>query len=370
MANIWATLLWSLNALFECKFPSHDVDGKPLHGQAGKELAGGLKFVMWSLKADLDHWAKAYGLSHYNSNNPCEFCVGSRIGPQKGWHNYFGSAATWRGRYFSAVQWRQLYHPHELHFIFQLPYLSCHNLEVDELHVMHLGTTMYMLGAVLYLLCFHVLDGAPEDIMHGIWSDINDFYRQHKVQTQYCNLKVGSFHEPGQFPKLKGKGAEVKDLVAPLAQVWNAKTKGSTDRTHKWITIMLEHQWMAQRILHDHRDETGLPIQSAIDVAEAIAGVHHMWSLAANDSDKQGLNVWNTPTKLHYLHHLCETAMFLNPRRGNTMMEETYMGVCKTLAHSCLNSTDDLQMPRAFMDKYLWALHFMYVYGEKFQPDL
>ena len=52
------------------------------------------------------------------------------------------------------------------------------------------------------------------------------------------------------------------------------------------------------------------------------------------------------------------------------MMEETYMGVCKTLAHSCLNSTDDLQMPKAFIDKNLWALHFMYVYGEKFQPDL
>ena len=95
-----------------------------------------------------------------------------------------------------------------------------------------------------------------------------------------------------------------------------------------------------------------------------------MWSLAANDSDNNGLNVWNTPTKLHYLHHLCEKAMFLNPRRGNTMMEETYMGVCKTMAHSCLNSTDDLHTPRAFMDKYVWALHFMYVYGEKFQPDL
>ena len=69
-----------------------------------------------------------------------------------------------------------------------------------------------------------------------------------------------------------------------------------------------------------------LPIQSAIACAEAIAGVHHMWPLAANDSDKKGLMVWNTQTKLHYLHHPVEKAMFLNPRRGNTMMEETYMG--------------------------------------------
>ena len=271
--------------------------------------------------------------------------------------------------YFSALQWRQLYKPNELHSIFKLAYLSCHNLEVDELHAMHLGTTMYMVGAILYMLCFHVLDGAPEDIMHGIWSDINEFYRKHKVQTQFSNLKIGSFHDPGAYPKLRGKGAEIKDLVAPLAHVWNAKTRGSTDSSHKWISKMLEHQLIAQRILHDFKDQTFLPVQSAIDFQQAIAGVHHMWSLVANHTDKKGMNVWNTPTKLHYLHHLGEKAMFLNPRRGNTMVEETYMGVCKTLAQSCLHSTDDVNMPNVFMEKYLWALHFMYVYGEKFHPD-
>ena len=51
------------------------------------------------------------------------------------------------------------------------------------------------------------------------------------------------------------------------------------------------------------------------------------------------------------------------------MVEETYMGVCKTLAKSCLHSTDDVNMPKAFMEKYLWALHFMYVYGDEFHPD-
>lgn len=95
MAKIWAVLMWSLEAAFEGKFPRHDVHGKALHGQAGKELAGGLRFVLWSLKADLDHWAKAYGLTHYNSNDPCEFCTASRKGHWKGWHNYFGSDATW-----------------------------------------------------------------------------------------------------------------------------------------------------------------------------------------------------------------------------------------------------------------------------------
>ena len=61
--------------------------------------------------------------------------------------------------------------------------------------------------------------------------------------------------------------------------------------------------------------------------------------------------------------------MFLNPRKGSTMVEETHMGVCKTLAKSCLNSTDDLNMPKSVMDKSLWALHFMHVYGDKLNDD-
>ena len=84
-----------------------------------------------------------------------------------------------------------------------------------------------------------------------------------------------------------------------------------------------------------------------------------MWSLVANDSDSTGVHTWNIPTKLHYLHHLGEKAMCLNPRKGNTMVEETYMGVCKTLAKSCLHSTNDVNTPKAFMDKCLWALHFI-----------
>ena len=369
MTNIWKTVIWSLKAAYSGYCPTEDVDGNPIIGeQAGKPLAGGLRFVLWSIKADLDHWANAYGLSHYNSNEPCEFCPASRKGHFKGWHNYFGHDATWKSKCFSARQWRQLYLEPELHFLFDMPYLSCHNLEPDELHVMHLGTSQYMLGAVLFILCFQVLAGTPEDNLHDIWTDINHFYTDYNVKTQYSSLKISAFYEPGQFPKLKGKGAEIKDLVAPLAHVWKTHTRGSNVRSHNHITAMLEHELSAQRILHEHKDMVFLPEQTAMEFAQAIDGVLVRWSFVANASDSVGENIWNTPTKLHYLYHLGQNAMFLNPRKGNTMLEETYMGVCKTLAKSCLNSTDDHNMPKFFMEKYHWALHFTYLYGERFVP--
>ena len=110
-------------------------------------------------------------------------------------------------------------------------------------------------------------------------------------------------------------------------------------------------------------------MQAAVNVANAISEVLVMWFLVANHTGQKGWDIWSTPTKLHYLHPLGEKAMFLNPRKGNTMVEETFMGVAKTIAKSCTNATDDLSMPKAFMDKYLWALHFMYTYGDKFTWD-
>ena len=74
--------------------------------------------------------------------------------------------------------------------------------------------------------------------------------------TQLSNLEILSFYDPGQFPKLKGKGAEIKDLVASLAHVWHTHTRECNVESHKWIATMLQHQVIAQKILHDHSEAT------------------------------------------------------------------------------------------------------------------
>ena len=95
--------LWSLEFADFGVLPIEDSDGNHLTDeQTRKPLAGGLKFVLWSLKAILDHWAKAYGLSHYTSNEPCEFCTATRQGHWKGWHTYFGPDATRKAQSFTA----------------------------------------------------------------------------------------------------------------------------------------------------------------------------------------------------------------------------------------------------------------------------
>ena len=84
MDAIWKVLIWSFEALASGVWPDKDHFGNRYrHGtidykRSGKPLAGGLKAVLWSLKADLDHLTKAYGLRHYGTNALCEWCPADR----------------------------------------------------------------------------------------------------------------------------------------------------------------------------------------------------------------------------------------------------------------------------------------------------
>ena len=46
---------------------------------AGKPLADGLFAVLLCLKGDLDYFAKALHLRHYNANEMCDMCPAHRI---------------------------------------------------------------------------------------------------------------------------------------------------------------------------------------------------------------------------------------------------------------------------------------------------
>ena len=122
-------------------------------------------------------------------------------------------------------------------------------------------------------------------------------------------------------------------------------------------------------ILHKHKDFVFLQEPAARHFTKELDRNLLKWSLVAHASCQRGDNIWNTPTELHYLWHLGQKAIFLNPRNCNTMFAETYMGVCKTHAKSCLNSANDLLMPKAFMEKNNWALHLIYCYGDRYQPS-
>ena len=87
--NIWRVLTWSFFWLSVGVWPEVDMFGDPYGDDrpierdlAGTPLAGGLFAVIYSLKGDLDYFAKCLKLRHYNRNEMCDFCSGTRVGPR------------------------------------------------------------------------------------------------------------------------------------------------------------------------------------------------------------------------------------------------------------------------------------------------
>ena len=107
-----------------------------------------------------------------------------------------------------------------------LSFLSCLNMEVDELHCIYLGTSKWFFGVVLWLLVYRILHGSPAENIRSVWNWILDAYKDLDINCslhlQCLNLK--SFTDPNNpddhYPKMKGKGAQIKHFARPLLQVW------------------------------------------------------------------------------------------------------------------------------------------------------
>ena len=123
-------------------------------------------------------------------NVPCDFCPATCFGA--GDRNFdeglrasiFKKNAKWERQVFSASQWRNLMQE-SMHCIFRIPFISGLNVDPDELHVVHLGCNSYMLGSVLWLLCFRILKGRPSENMSRVWSLIARPYLVCCPPTQY-----------------------------------------------------------------------------------------------------------------------------------------------------------------------------------------
>ena len=368
---VWVRLLWSLHFAFLGIWPTVThfnkpfPPGSPEAQRAGQKLADGLFLVIWSLKADLDHLAKAYGLPHYGSLFPCCLCpaTADQSAPQDMWYNNFKHNARWKTKVYTCRDFQKLFP--DPFYIFQLGYLTAVNVDPDELHIMHLGTSMYFLGSVLWIICFEHLGGSPDDNMNTIWGDIAKMYREIKTPCQFTNLTVNSFCDKTKpsdhYPKLKGKGAEVKDLVLPLSKIWslrknNSKQRNLIDKAFKALVGI-------QKILHDHADKAVLPTGQSETFDKLVTDFLQSYTILANIADKESRLLLSMVPKFHYLWHLGKRAKFLNPRRGNTCIDEDYVGQCKDLVAKCAAGNEAHRVPCKFIERYQWGMYIQLMYG-------
>lgn len=376
MAILWRVLVWSLRALYEGRWPATDFRGQPWEAGsaeaalAGTQLAGGYYGVVFLLKGDWEHFSKTFGYPRHNSNAPCWLCRCEKgeQSDQRDWPTNFSRTARWKSALVSPAEWRAE-NAATMHQLFrEFAFLSNANIEVDELHCIHLGTSTYFLGSVLYKLVFEMLPGTPLANMEIVWSEICQEYARQGIEAQYNSLGLGSFcnvQAPSSaYPCLKGRAAEVKWLVPALAAIWQRlqRPENATDRL---VGELLEGQLAIQGLLDEDAADFQMDAESAKELVKLVDKWLANYCRVAHKSTARGELLFSVVPKHHALWHFARKAWNLHPRRGACYADEDFMGTCKQLVKGCVNALPLHKVPLAVLRKYRWGMVAQYLRSEQ-----
>ena len=370
---IWRRVMWSLHWAFEGKWPTHDEDGRmykagtPEGDKAGTPLAGGYFLTLFFLKQDLDHLARDYHLADYRSNRPCELCPCHKDpGDWPMCFNNFSDSAKWMTSCYSAAEWNSA--NTSPHYLLQDAHMTCHNVEPDEAHVLHLGVGQYCLGSVLWMMVYACdsLKGTPAQNIERIWEEVRKDYKRGAVGTQMTNIKLKTFHNPVKFddeyPRLKSKAAECKDLVGPVRRAWDL-FRNPADKDHSIISRMLRQLEDMQKILSDNSKLAILPLAEAHKLRKLVNGFLKDYSLCANAADREKVCLFSVVPKHHWLWHLGQRAEFVNPRKSCCLLDESYIGQFKHVVAACSHGNASHNIQNKVAEQYRYGFFITCRYG-------
>ena len=363
---IWQIIRWSLHWLALGKWPDRSWNGEVYPPgsadaeRAGKDLANGFFGVLWALRGDLDYYSKVLDLTHYAAASCCIWCRANLdLHSPLCWSEFREAFCQWKNNEWSASNWLAGHPTHCV--IFDLDGVSIDTVFADWMHVKHLGTDMYVFGSVLFMLCFTILGGSPDANVEKVFERLQAYWQAHPSTstTKYQQLSIAMFCKTrtpyAQFPKLRGRAAEVKSLGPALLHVWSESMNPASTQ-HRQIRLLLKTSCRLEDMLDEHRELVCYPEP----IAREFEG--HTWSYCrllnalSADFASSGQRLFDLTIKAHMLIHCARQSRNLNPRMTWCYSGEDFMHKIRTLAGSCLVGTKPWKYGTKFVKQYLVGL--------------
>ncbi len=307
---------------------------------------------------DLDYFTKALLLPRSTlEKGPCPLCRCRGKGKFT-WYD-FRPSAPWRQIQWVATAWRS-WDERSKCPLFSLDGSSPWLIALDLMHVKYLGHDQLVYGSILSLLTKHCLPGEPSQNIKTIWRDIQAYYKEFSVDSRFRYLNRVSMFErkPPQYPKLRGKAAEIRSLAGPLLHVWD-KYHNSELLVHKQILLYLKLNMEAEMLLGDFKGHFALPENAASKFEQTITSMLCILTSIAEHyiADK----FFNITQKAHFLQHISLLSKYINPRCLWCFMGEDMQKRISTLAKTCVNGLKPGQTVHKVLSRYRIALHLQFV---------
>lgn len=340
MDTFFTVLRWSLYWLWRGQWPDRDWTGQMYDpdSSAGSKalsfLADGHFGLLWAIMGDLDYLASILGLPRFSaSTGPCALCRCTGIGPNT-WTDS-RPTAPWIEECWTSRDWL-LWEGRSRNPLFTLPGVTALTVALDYMHSKYLGMDQYMFGSTLWVLCFMVMTGTPEENLDWCWAFTKRYYKEHGTTTRYRYLnRLSMFVRKKGYPKLRGKAAEIRHFGPVLLALWAACADPASE-LHQRIQLMLKLNVRLESILTEHPDEFALPGTAASEFQEAAFAMAQLQTATATHFMEQGQQLYDITSKTHMVLHCAILSKYISPRVSWCFSGEDNMRVTQTLAQSCV----------------------------------
>ena len=376
--TFWKILVWSLKWLWLGLWPNKNWDGSDwVHrvdiDRAMTPLAGTdddfLFCCVWGLLGDLEYFKTEYGLQDYNSNDPCNKCPANNVRGGMCVNEFRHGRCEWKSHLYTKLQWNtSVYNTHP---IFTVPGVTILTVCADYMHCKHLGTDAYFFGSVLFVLCYYMLPGLPQQNIEVVWAKIKSSYKT-AARTRYTNLRLSMFSSVANpelyMPFLKGRSIEVRDIGPPLLEAFRSfMGMPCTDvpmMQQQQILLALQNSIAMDTIIHDNAK--AITFSGQVLTEFQAAGYNYLILFNAlgtyyAETHAPAKKIFDVTIKAHYLAHCVVEAEFMNPRLGWCYSGEDFMfRIRRLLATCCYNSSPSASVV-IFIKKYLSGMHLLHV---------
>ena len=213
---------------------------------------------------------------------------------------------------------------------------------------------------MLWLLVYKVLPQNADANMQTVWDDILELYKAHKVESQYTSLTTSSFttdNKPTKdYPRLKGRGAEVKGLVSIMVVIWDKhrRRRGANAVHDRRVLEILQRQDAIKSLVDDYKYDAFMPVEKSDELRVCIDRFLVLWTDLGHAADERMDLLFTSAPKLHWLWHFGVRSRYLSPRRGACLLDEDFVKYMKTIGQRCTAGTQLHNVPKLMMTKYRW----------------
>ena len=160
-------------------------------------------------------------------------------------------------------------------------------------------------GSVMWLLVHVLLPGTAEENLAKIWGDIVRLYDEFGILNRYWVIRRSMFNTKAQ-PKMKGKAAEVKDLLPVLVSVWKKYYNPDLD-IHRKILVVMQGSCHMDDLLSQHPADYALPSDVADDLLATCCITLSTWRKVFPHFKKEKVQppLFGLIAKARLLMHCC-----------------------------------------------------------------